>query len=121
MHRVEPLLNVNISDFFWVKLLGRPLPSGGLFAALLREWLGIVMVGLYLFVLPVMMAWPKERFPRGLKWLSLRSYYDKMGAARYYIGISLFLMMMSLPIKMYLRWAFNLKYIVAFPEIFFNI
>ena len=29
--------------------------------------------------------------------------------------------MISLPIKMVLRWLFNLKYIVAMPEIFFNI
>jgi len=28
---------------------------------------------------------------------------------------------MSLPIKMLLRWIFNLKYIVAIPEFFFNI
>ena len=121
VHRVEPLLNVNVSDFFWVKLLGRPLPTGGFFAALMREWLGILMVGAYLFVLPVVMSWPRDRFPTGLKWLSCHHYFEKMGATRYYLGVSLFLMMMSLPIKMYLRWAFNLKYIVAFPEIFFNI
>jgi hypothetical protein len=30
-------------------------------------------------------------------------------------------MMMSLPAKMLLRWIFNLKYIVAIPEFFFNI
>jgi hypothetical protein len=29
--------------------------------------------------------------------------------------------MAALPIKMVLRWSFNLKYIVAIPEIFFNI
>jgi hypothetical protein len=29
--------------------------------------------------------------------------------------------MMSLPIKMVLRWMFDLKYIVAIPEYFFNI
>jgi hypothetical protein len=29
--------------------------------------------------------------------------------------------MMSLPIKMVLRWAVNLKYIVAIPEYFLNI
>lgn len=121
VHRVEPLLNVNVSDFFWVKLLGRPLPSGGFFPALFREWLGLLMVGAYLFVLPVVMSWPRDRFPAFLRWLSLRKYYEKMGPTRFYIGISLFLLMMSLPIKMYLRWAFNLKYIVAFPEIFFNI
>jgi hypothetical protein len=28
---------------------------------------------------------------------------------------------MSLPVKMLLRWLFNLKYIVAIPEFFFNI
>ena len=79
------------------------------------------MVGAYLFVLPVLMSWPREKFPAFLRWLSLRKYYDRMGPTRFYIGVSLFLLMMSLPIKMYLRWFFNLKYIVAFPEIFFNI
>jgi hypothetical protein len=44
-----------------------------------------------------------------------------MGMARYMIGVNLALMMLSLPIKMYLRWIFNLKYIVAIPEIAFNI
>jgi hypothetical protein len=29
--------------------------------------------------------------------------------------------MMSLPIKMLLRWLFDLKYLVAIPEFFFNI
>jgi hypothetical protein len=29
--------------------------------------------------------------------------------------------MIALPIKMLLRWTLNLKYIVAMPEIFFNI
>ena len=42
-------------------------------------------------------------------------------APRFYVGAFLFLMMMSLPIKMLLRWIFNLKYIVAIPEFFFNI
>ena len=33
----------------------------------------------------------------------------------------LMLFMASLPIKMVLRWTINLKYIVAIPELFFNI
>jgi hypothetical protein len=37
------------------------------------------------------------------------------------VAAFLFLSMMSLPIKMLLRWIFNLKYIVAIPEFFFNI
>ena len=32
-----------------------------------------------------------------------------------------FWIMAALPIKMILRWTVNLKYIVAMPEIFFNI
>jgi hypothetical protein len=29
--------------------------------------------------------------------------------------------MAALPIKMVMRWTWNLKYVVYFPEIFFNI
>jgi Cu+-exporting ATPase len=39
----------------------------------------------------------------------------------YSVFAVLLLAMMALPIKMVLRWLFNLKYIVAMPEIFFNI
>ena len=42
-------------------------------------------------------------------------------ALRYYVGISLVLIMLLLPIKMYLRWAFNFKYFVHIQEFFFNI
>jgi len=117
LHRVEPLLNVNVSDFFWVKLLGRPLPSN----PLVREFWGVLAVVFYLFALPVLLARPFDKAPRWLRWMSLNKYYEKMGPPRYYVGVLLFLLMLSLPIKMYLRWAFNLKYIVAFPGILFNI
>jgi hypothetical protein len=50
-----------------------------------------------------------------------KTYYGKLGAPRYYVSAFLFLMMMSLPIKMLLRWIINLKYIVGIPEFFFNI
>jgi hypothetical protein len=116
VHRVEPLLNVNVSEYFWVKLLSRPLPR----KPLIREFLGLLLVGGYLFLLPPLLARPFKR-PKWLAWASLNRFYTQMGPTRYYIAVLLFLMMLSLPIKMYLRWAFNLKYIVAFPEIFFNI
>jgi hypothetical protein len=64
----------------------------------------------YVFALPVI-------FAKG--WL--KTYYEKLGPARYYVSVFLFLMMMSLPFKMLARWIFNLKYIVAIPEFFFNI
>ena len=65
---------------------------------------------LYVFALPVVLA-------KGI----FKTYYEKLGAPRYYVGAFLFLMMMALPIKMLSRWVFNLKYIVHIGEYFFNI
>ncbi len=76
-----------------------------------RELPGILLMGFYFFGLPVLL--------RKTKWF--RTYYEKMGPARYYVGMTLFLFMMLLPIKMYCRWLFNLKYFVHIQEYFFNI
>ena len=46
---------------------------------------------------------------------------QKLGVLRYGIVAFLFLTMMALPIKMVLRWTLNIKYIVKFPWINFNI
>ncbi len=105
-HKVEPLVNVNLSEIIWVKFLGTRLPTN----PLVRESFGFVAVILYLVALPPLFA--KTLFKR---------YFVEMGFVRYNILMNLFLMMMSLPVKMFLRWAFNLKYIVAIPEVFFNI
>jgi hypothetical protein len=113
LHKLEALTNVNLSEYFWVRALGQALPSKevfGPFAYLIRELPGILLVLVYVGVLPVLLA--KKTF---------KSYYEKLGAPRYYVTVFLFLMMMALPIKMLLRWIFNLKYIVGIPEIFFNI
>ena len=64
----------------------------------------------YVFALPVILA--KGPF---------KVYFAKLGPARYYVSVFLFLSMMSLPMKMLARWIFNLKYVVVIPEIFFNI
>jgi hypothetical protein len=39
-----------------------------------------------------------------------------MGAIRYVIMIMLLLFMALMPIKMVLRWLFNLKYFIYLPE-----
>ena len=77
----------------------------------IREMFGILFVLFYMFVLPVLLA---KTLVQGVLRRSL-------AAPRYYVGRLLFLMMMSLPIKMLARWLFNLKYIVRIPEFFFNI
>jgi hypothetical protein len=106
LHKLEALVNVNLSDYIWVRTFGTALPTNWF----VREIFGILLVLFYVFVLPVVLA--KVAF---------KTYYEKLGAPRYYVTAFLFLMMMSLPIKMLLRWIFNLKYIVAIPEFFFNI
>ena len=106
VHKVVPLLNVNLSEIIWIKWLGVGLPKFWL----IRELPGIVLVLSYLTAVPAVLA--KTVFKR---------FYEKLGAVRFSILVMLLLMMVSLPIKMYLRWAFNLKYIVAIPEFFFNI
>src|SRR6188508_959063 len=106
LHKLEALTNVNLSEYFWVRMLRGSLPS----AWIVRELPGLLLVLFYVAVLPVILG--KKVF---------KSYYDRLGAPRYYVTVFLFLMMMALPIKMLLRWIFNLKYIVGIPEIFFNI
>ncbi|MBI2835722.1 MAG: hypothetical protein HYX76_14975 [Acidobacteria bacterium] len=106
IHKLLPLTNVNLSEYFWVRMLGRGLPTNWA----VREFPGILVMIVYLGVLPAVLA-------RG--WF--KAYYEKMGAARYHVGVFLFLMMMLLPVKMLTRWLFNLKYIVAIHEYFFNI
>jgi len=105
-HKIVPLLNVNLSEFFWIKWLGKGLPHNWF----IRELPGITLTGLYLMVPPALLAKTV-----------LRKFHDKLGAPRYVIFMMLALTLFSLPIKMYLRWAFNLKYIVGIPEYFFNI
>jgi len=105
-HKLEALTNVDLSEYFWVRMLGGGLPTN----YALRELPGILLCLIYVAALPPLLA------RRGFK-----RYYDKLGAPRFYVTVFLLLMMMSLPIKMLLRWIFNLKYIVAIPEIFFNI
>jgi hypothetical protein len=106
VHKLEALVNVNLSEYIWMRGLRTGLPSHWF----VREIFGIVAALVYVFVLPVVLA--KTVFS---------SYLEKLGAPRFYVTVFLFLMMMSLPVKMVLRWVFDLKYIVAIPEFFFNI
>jgi hypothetical protein len=106
VHKLLALNNINLSEYFWIKLLHRPLPG----AMLIRELPGILLVLFYLVALPGILA-------RTI----LRRFQEKMGPWRFAVFVMLFLGMFALPIKMILRWTVNLKYIVAMPEIFFNI
>ncbi|HVR76286.1 MAG TPA: hypothetical protein VMT52_18300 [Planctomycetota bacterium] len=105
-HKVESLNNVNLSEYVYNVLLERALPGN----ILLRELPGILVILGYFAVLPPLLA----NFV-------FRGMYAHMGFIRFNVMANLLLWMAALPIKMMLRWVFNLKYIVAIPEFFYNI
>ncbi len=106
VHKLVPLVNVNLSEFVFIKWLGVGLPKFWL----IREFPGILLIAVY-FAVPIQV----------LSKTVFKKYIEVLGTPRYMIYMILGLVMLSLPIKMYLRWAFNLKYIVGIPEFFFNI
>jgi hypothetical protein len=131
-HKVEALNNINLSEYFWQRGLGRSLPmvpqlqwipeylptwiSGWFqpvaqFVSILftREVVGTLLVLSYFIILP----------PLGAITV-FRNFYQRMGFIRYMVLANLLLFMAALPIKMVLRWSFNLKYLIAIPEYFLN-
>jgi hypothetical protein len=116
-HKVEALVNIYLSDVFWRDLLHTSLPKAPAGSSTLtelgyiiyRELPGILLVLGYFIALPPIMAIT-----------FLKKFYQKMGFIRYMVLANLLLFMMALPIKMVLRWSFNLKYLIAIPEYFLN-
>ena len=123
-HKVEALNNVNVADFFWDRWLNVGLPAtpelawlppllqpfGQFFCILFgRELPGTLLVLGYFIALPPILAV-----------FVMPGFYKKMGFIRFMVLANLLLFMASLPIKMVLRWVFNLKYLISIPEYFFN-
>lgn len=112
-HRVASAPNVRLCEYFWVFLLGHEVPAvdpdQGWLArtatVVLREWVGIVALGFYFGGLPILLAHTVFRDMR-----------RDMGRWRFYFMVLLFLMMMALVLKMFLRWTASVSYIVSFPE-----
>ncbi len=116
-HKVVPLNNVDLSQYFWNAVgTGRPVvPEGSGFWAKIgwivwRESPGIIVTLAYLAVMPAVL---------GLT--IFRKFLVRMGLIRFMVMSNLLLFMLMLPIKMVLRWSFNLKYIISIPEYFLNL
>jgi hypothetical protein len=118
-HKVEALNNVDLSEYFWIYLMGQGRPraaddANGLVKfgyILYREFPGIILTLLYFIVLPPALV-IVSKFFRGL--------FIKMGFIRYMVMANLLLIMLLLPIKMVFRWSLNMKYFIAIPEYFLN-
>ena len=105
IHKLEALTNINVSEIIYIKWLNKGLPD----SIIIREIWGISILLGYFLILPPLLA---KTF--------LKDMYARLGSVRYSVFIVLILIALTLPIKMYLRWMFNLKYIIAIPEYFFN-
>ena len=109
--------NVKLSEIVWTTWLGRPVPQAapgsGFFSRLgvigLRECVGLVLLLSYFIGVP----WVAAR-------TVFRRYREKLGRARYWFIMFLFLMMLMLPIKMLLRWTCGVSYVVSVPEWFLS-
>ncbi len=108
-HKVVALTNV---DLPYLDIAGTGLPfkwmgNPKIFGV---EVIGLVLSVLYMVLLPVAYwLWRKPKSPT----------LQTLGPIRYGIVATLFLTMMSLPLKMVLRLAFNIKYVWVTP--WFNI
>ena len=105
-HMSVPLKNINVSEIFWVKWLKRGLPE----AWYVRELPGLLMVGAYVVIGPLILAKTV-----------LKKLFKELDIVRFSLVAMLLLFMLSMPIKMLGRWTMNLKYIVYIPEYFFNL
>ncbi len=117
-HKLEVLQNVKLSECFWETIVGREqvpeVPADGrAFVRLAhiawREIAGLVLMGLYFVGLPPLLGRT-----------ALRGLRQQVGLGRYTLMVLLLLMMATLPLKMFLRWAFNLSYVVSIPEYLLN-
>ncbi|MBI4558619.1 MAG: cytochrome C [Candidatus Hydrogenedentes bacterium] len=106
IHKLVPLNNINLSEYVFMIWLKTGVPE----SVLVREIWGILIILFYFLLLPPLLAKTV-----------LRKLHAQLGNLRYSVFIVLVLVLLGVPIKMYLRWIFNLKYIVAIPEYFFNI
>lgn len=105
-HKVVPLTNIDLNLFvaqrFGLDFLRDPVNA---------IVFGLILVGAYyaLGVVYWIVKAPKSKL------------LQDMGVVRYGITAFLFLTMMALPIKMLLRWTFNIKYILVIKSLNLNI
>ncbi|MSP59335.1 MAG: cytochrome C [Myxococcales bacterium] len=94
-HKTVALTNVNLPYILGARTDTAQFIIGGLLTGALYGW----------FV-PMMPLLSRGKGPK-----KLVDFYRSLGAVRFSITMGMFAMMMSLPIKMILRWTLNVKYV----------
>jgi hypothetical protein len=110
--------NAKLSEWFWTVLLDRGLPQVPADAdpparcgwIVWREVPGVVLLAAYFLALPPLLGCTL-----------LKNLRRHLGRGRYWLTAFLLLAMLGLPLKMILRWSFQLGYVVSMPEYYLNI
>ena len=117
-HKVEALMNVNLSDVFWHDLLNtHARPRRRRAAASSRSSVTSCCASRRAFCWCWATSSPCRRCWRSRCSAAFTSGWASSAS---WCMANLLLFMVSLPIKMVLRWMFNLKYLIAIPEYFLN-
>lgn len=105
-HKVVPLTNIDLNMF-----LAQTLGLDFLRDPTVAIFFGLGLVGAWYSIAVIYWVLKYKTSP----------VLQKMGVVRYGITAFLFLTMMAVPIKMLLRWTFNIKYILVIKAINFSI
>jgi cytochrome b/b6/petD-like protein len=105
-HKVVALTNVNLNLF-----LAQRLGIDALRDTVVAAIFGLGLIGAYYSIGVAFWFWKSKKSP----------VLQELGPIRYGLTAFLFLTMMALPVKMILRWTFNIKYILVLPWIGLNI
>jgi len=106
-NRLVPLNNINLSEYFWVYWMGKPVED---MSWLSRELPGLALTGAYFLAGPLiaLVLFSSTSYSRHDKW-------------RLVLLVLLVQLLAVVPIKILLRWLFNLKYVIFIPEYYFNL
>lgn len=104
VHKLEPMVNVNLSEYFFIDWLHARMPDN----PFMRELPGILALGIFFTASPLVGP------------IFFSKLFKQMGFLRYSIMVAHLQWLVLMVAKMALRWVFDLKYIVFLPEYFFN-
>ncbi|MFT7676340.1 MAG: hypothetical protein ACI8QC_000310 [Planctomycetota bacterium] len=105
-HKLEPMLSLNLSDYFWVRMLDTVRPTN----PIIRELPGLAFLGFWFGVIPPILG----------KTI-MKKMSGQLGAIRFAVLMHLLMWTAIVPLKMVARWTISLKYIVGIPEWFLNV
>lgn len=103
--KIVPLNTFDLSEYVWNHLAGQPRPAN----PLVRESVGLSLLALHLLLVPAVAATLLRRVTPQMTWRRIFLFWLVLQALN------------LTPLKIFLRWVCNCKYLVTFPEWMLNV